>query len=91
MASWFVAQTRIEWPSQYSADPQVQELLEIEELPVLSVANVREFVARRLALAGNDAGAGTRTGSAALVEPCALSQKSSQKATWSAAKLLKRT
>lgn len=44
MAAWFITQTRLEWQAHYAADPQVQELLEVDELPVLSVANVRELL-----------------------------------------------
>lgn len=44
LASWFIAQTRLDWQQQYPADPEIQQLLETDELPVLSVANVRELL-----------------------------------------------
>jgi len=50
LASWFIAQTRLDWQAQYPADPEVQQLLEVDELPVLSVANVRELLCATMPL-----------------------------------------
>ena len=50
MASWFIAQTRLDWQAQYPADPEVQQLLEVDELPVLPLANVRELLRAALPL-----------------------------------------
>jgi SRSO17 transposase len=44
LAAWFIAQTRLDWQQQYPADPELQQLLETDELQVLSVANVRELL-----------------------------------------------
>ena len=50
MASWFIAQTRLDWQAQCPADPEVQQLLEVDGLPVLSLANVRELLRAALPL-----------------------------------------
>ncbi|MCJ7738785.1 MAG: hypothetical protein MUQ10_15975 [Anaerolineae bacterium] len=50
LASSFIAQTRLDWQAQYPADPEVQQLLEVDELPVLSLANVRELLRAALPL-----------------------------------------
>jgi SRSO17 transposase len=44
LASWFIAQTKLEWASQYDRDPQLKKDLGLEALPALSVANVRELL-----------------------------------------------
>lgn len=44
MASWFVAQTKHEWVQTYARDPELAQQLEVEVLPALSVANVRELL-----------------------------------------------
>jgi SRSO17 transposase len=44
LASWFIAQTKLEWASQYDRDPQLKQDLGLEALPALSVANVRELL-----------------------------------------------
>lgn len=50
LAAWFIAQTRLDWQQQYPTDPQIQRLLEVDELPALSVANVRELLRATLPL-----------------------------------------
>lgn len=35
---------RLYWQQQYPADPELQQLLETDELPVMSVSNVRELL-----------------------------------------------
>ena len=44
LASWFVAQTKHEWAQAYARDPQLAQQLEVDVLPALSVANVRELL-----------------------------------------------
>lgn len=44
MASWFIAQTKHEWAQTYTRDPELAQQLEVEVLPALSVANVRELL-----------------------------------------------
>jgi SRSO17 transposase len=44
LASWFIAQTKLEWASKYDRDPQLKQDLGLEALPALSVANVRELL-----------------------------------------------
>jgi SRSO17 transposase len=41
LASWFVAQTKFEWARDYPRDPKLLQHLGIDQLPALSVANVR--------------------------------------------------
>lgn len=41
LASWFVAQTKFEWARDYPRDPALLQRLETDQLPALSVANVR--------------------------------------------------
>jgi hypothetical protein len=41
LASWFVAQTKFEWARYYPRDPALLQRLETEQLPALSIANVR--------------------------------------------------
>ncbi len=44
LAVWFVAQTKWEWREQYARDPHLARQLEVEMLPALSTANVRELL-----------------------------------------------
>jgi SRSO17 transposase len=44
LAAWFVAQTQYEWARDYPRDPALLNQLEMEVLPALSVANVRELL-----------------------------------------------
>jgi SRSO17 transposase len=44
LALWFVAQTKLEWARSYRRDPELLEQLEVEVLPALSTANVRELL-----------------------------------------------
>ena len=43
-ASWFIAETRLDWAWDYERDPQLLEKYETDVLPALSVANVRELL-----------------------------------------------
>ena len=44
LASWFVAQTKFEWARDYPCDPKLLEEFEVDVLPALSMANVRELL-----------------------------------------------
>jgi SRSO17 transposase len=44
LASWFVAETRLDWMSRFERDPALLEQYEIDVLPMLSVGNVRELL-----------------------------------------------
>ena len=44
MASWFVLETRLDWAKQHEQDPKLLEQYEIDVLPSLSVANIRELL-----------------------------------------------
>ena len=43
-AVWFVAQTKLAWAQMYTRDPALARQLEVEVLPALSTANVRELL-----------------------------------------------
>lgn len=44
LALWFVAETKLEWRIAYERDPALARQLEVEVLPALSTANVRELL-----------------------------------------------
>lgn len=44
LALWFVMQTKIDWAKQHPRDPALLQLLDVDVLPELSVANVREML-----------------------------------------------
>jgi SRSO17 transposase len=44
LASWFIAETRLDWAAQYQHDPDLLAYYEVEVLPHLSMANVRELL-----------------------------------------------
>lgn len=44
LATWFIAQTKHEWALTYRRDPELAQQLELDALPALSVANVRELL-----------------------------------------------
>ncbi len=44
LATWFIAQTRLDWAAQYGRDSVLAHQLEVVSLPALSVANVRELL-----------------------------------------------
>lgn len=50
MATWFVAQTKLDWANTYARDPQLAERMQVEALPTLSVSNVRELLQAVMAL-----------------------------------------
>ena len=43
-ALWFIAQTKLAWATEVARDPQLAKQLEVEVLPALSTANVREML-----------------------------------------------
>jgi SRSO17 transposase len=44
LASWFIAETRLDWMKRFERDPALLEQYEIDVLPFLSVSNVRELL-----------------------------------------------
>jgi hypothetical protein len=44
LASWFIAETRLDWIQDYPRDPALLEQYATEILPALSLANVRELL-----------------------------------------------
>lgn len=50
LASWFIAETRLDWEAEHPRDPTLLEQYETEVLPALSVANVRELLRAALPL-----------------------------------------
>jgi hypothetical protein len=44
LASWFIAQTQIDWAREHPRDPTLLQELETDVLPTLSVANIRELL-----------------------------------------------
>jgi len=43
-ALWFIAETKLQWAQTHERDPQLARQLELEVLPALSTANVRELL-----------------------------------------------
>ena len=44
LAAWFVAETRLDWMQRFEQDPALLAKYEVEVLPQLSVANIRELL-----------------------------------------------
>ena len=44
LASWFIAETRLDWMTRFERDPALLTQYEIDVLPLLSVGNVRELL-----------------------------------------------
>jgi len=44
LASWFIAETRLDWMARSERDPALLEQYQVDVLPMLSVANVRELL-----------------------------------------------
>ena len=44
LATWFIAQTKHEWAQTYARDAALLQELQVDQLPALSVANVRELL-----------------------------------------------
>jgi len=50
LASWFIAETRLDWQDEQPRDPSLVEDYETDVLPALSMANVREMLRATLPL-----------------------------------------
>lgn len=50
LASWFIADTRLDWLTRFAPDPTLLTKYEVEVLPLLSVSNVRELLRAALPL-----------------------------------------
>jgi SRSO17 transposase len=50
LASWFIAETRLDWATEHPRDPSLHDDYAINELPALSMANVRELLRATLPL-----------------------------------------
>jgi SRSO17 transposase len=50
LAQWFITQTRLDWEKEYLLDPDLLSHYEVDLLPLLSVANVRELLRAALPL-----------------------------------------
>jgi SRSO17 transposase len=44
LASWFVAETRLDWQHRFQQSPELMAQYEVDFLPKLSVSNVRELL-----------------------------------------------
>ena len=44
LASWFIADIRLDWMTRYTRDPALLEHYKVDVLPMLSVGNVRELL-----------------------------------------------
>ena len=44
LASWFIAETRLDWMERFERDPTLLAQYEVDVLPMLSVSNVRDFL-----------------------------------------------
>jgi SRSO17 transposase len=50
LASWFIAETRLDWEEEHPRDPSLTEDYETDVLPALSMTNVREMLRATLPL-----------------------------------------
>jgi SRSO17 transposase len=50
LAAWFIAETKLDWADEHERDPALLEEYEIDILPALSVANVREMLCAAMPL-----------------------------------------
>jgi len=44
LALWFIAETKLDWRTTYARDSELATEMEVEVLPALSTANVREML-----------------------------------------------
>jgi len=51
LALWLVAETKLDWAQAHPRDPALRHKLEVEVLPALSMANVRELLRAVMPLA----------------------------------------
>jgi hypothetical protein len=49
-ASWFITETRLDWALEFERDPELLAHYEMDVLPALSMANVRELLRAALPL-----------------------------------------
>ena len=49
-ALWFIAQVKLGWKGSYHRDPRLKEIFQLEVLPALSMANVRDLLQAALPL-----------------------------------------
>jgi SRSO17 transposase len=49
-ALWFIAQVKLGWKESYHRDPRLKEIFQLEVLPALSMANVRDLLQAALPL-----------------------------------------
>jgi len=49
-ALWFIAQVKLGWKESYQRDPRLKKIFELEVLPALSMANVRDLLQAALPL-----------------------------------------
>jgi len=42
--AWFIAETKLDWAAEHKRDPALLDEYEIDVLPALSVANVRDML-----------------------------------------------
>lgn len=49
-ALWFVAGVKLDWKARYQRDPRLKQVFELEVLPALSTANVRDLLQAALPL-----------------------------------------
>jgi SRSO17 transposase len=50
LAQWFITQSRLQWEDDFHRDPELLAHYEVDRLPALSVANVRELLRAALPL-----------------------------------------
>jgi SRSO17 transposase len=50
LAAWFIAEIKLDWANEHERDPALLEEYEIDILPALSVANVREMLCATMPL-----------------------------------------
>lgn len=50
LASWFIAETRLDWQEEHLRDPHLAQDYETDILPALSMANVRDMLSATLPL-----------------------------------------
>jgi len=51
LGSWFIAETKLDWAKESARDPELARQFEVEVLPMLSVASVRELLRAVMPLA----------------------------------------
>ena len=73
-ALWFVAQTKLAWAQAYTRDPALARQLEVEVLPALSTANVRELLKAVLPLPQLTPAAGDGPGDHTSDQSCSFDQ-----------------